>query len=320
MLAFHALVALVVPSFIWLGFWQWGRGEDKAAAAALQEANIAADPVPVQELTAPGEDVPPEDRWRQVTATGTYDTEHELLVRNRDGSRGVGLHVLTPLVTDDGPALLVNRGWIEQPPSATARPEVPPAPEGEVTVTGRLQFSETPENTGIRVRDGLPEGQIMIVDVDRIAEGLPYPVYGGYAELTEQSPEGADAPEPVAAPEVDTGMNLSYAVQWWVFTVIAIVGWIILMRREVKDARDASAGPPDTPGSGGGGPGAGPDGTDGTDAPGGGPDGEAAVEDADAGAAADAAQSAAPSDAADAAANPDPADTPGARPHSGARR
>ncbi|MBV2363877.1 SURF1 family protein [Streptomonospora sp. NEAU-YY374] len=270
MLAFHALVALVVPSFVWLGFWQWGRWEDKAAAAALQEANIAADPVPVRELAAPGEDVPPEDRWRRVTATGRYDTEHELLVRNRDGSAGVGLHVLTPLVTDDGPALLVNRGWIAQPPSATAEPEVPPAPEGEVTVTGRLQYSETPENTGIRVREGLPEGQIMIVDVDTIAEDLPYPVYGGYAELTEQRPESADAPEPVAAPEVNTGMNLSYAVQWWVFTVIAIGGWIFLMRREVKDARDGSAEAPGTSGGsggsdgpGGGGPGPEPGGSGG---------------------------------------------------------
>ncbi|KIH97203.1 hypothetical protein LP52_20945 [Streptomonospora alba] len=238
MLAFHALVALIVPSFIWLGFWQLDRWEDKSAEVARQEANMAADPVPVGRLTAPGEDVSADEQWRRVTATGHYDAEHELLVRNRDGSRGVGLHVLTPLVTADGTALLVNRGWIEQPPTATSRPDVPPPPEGRVTATGRLRFSETEESTGIRVRDGLPEGQIMIVDVDRIAANLPYPVYGGYAELTEQRPEGTDPPEQVPAPEANTGMNLSYAVQWWVFTGIAVGGWIFLMRREIADARD----------------------------------------------------------------------------------
>ncbi|MUL42460.1 SURF1 family protein [Streptomonospora sp. PA3] len=244
MLAFHALVALVVPSFIWLGFWQLDRWEDKAAAVALQEANMAADPVPAERLTSPGEDVAPGDRWRRVTASGHYDPEHELLVRNRDGSGGVGLHVLTPLVTDDGTALLVNRGWIEQPPTATSRPDVPSPPDGRVTVTGRLRLSETEESTGIRVRGGLPEDQIMVVDVDRIAADLPYPVYGGYAELTEQRPEGGDRPEPVPPPELDTGMNLSYAVQWWVFTAIAVGGWIFLLRREVIDSRNGGGGAP----------------------------------------------------------------------------
>jgi cytochrome oxidase assembly protein ShyY1 len=257
MLAFHALVLVVVPSFVWLGFWQLGRWEDKAAAADLQEANIAAEPVPVGELTEVGRDVDRADRWRSVTATGTYDPEHELLVRNRDGSQGVGLYVLTPLVTADGTAVLVNRGWIGQPPTATSAPEVPPAPRGEVTVTGRLQYSETPENTGIRVREGLPEGQIMVIDVAEIASGLPYDVYGGFVELTDQEPASDPAPEPVAAPETNMGMNLSYAVQWWVFTVIAVVGWVVLMRRELADAR--SGGGPDRPGGPTGGPGPDPD-------------------------------------------------------------
>src|SRR5690606_10353413 len=101
--------------FIWLGFWQLHRWEVKSAAADLQEHNLAADPVPVDELTEPGTDLDPADRWRRATLTGTYDGEHELLVRNRDGSQGVGLHVLTPLVTEDGTALLVNRGWVRQP-------------------------------------------------------------------------------------------------------------------------------------------------------------------------------------------------------------
>ncbi|MDT0304771.1 SURF1 family cytochrome oxidase biogenesis protein [Streptomonospora wellingtoniae] len=269
MLAFHALVALIVPSFIWLGFWQLHRWEDKSAAVALQEENMASAAVPADRLTSPGEDVSAAEQWRRVTATGHYDAEHELLVRNRDGSGGVGLHVLTPLVTDGGTALLVNRGWIEQPPTATARPDVPAPPEGQVTVTGRLRFSETEESTGIRVRGGLPEGQVMLIDVDRIAGDLPYPVYGGYAELTEQRPEGAEHPEAVPSPEMNTGMNLSYAVQWWVFTLIAVGGWVFLMRREVAEARSGGGGTEDS-GSGSGADSPGGDGADGR-----GPDGGA---------------------------------------------
>ncbi|MEY9214175.1 SURF1 family protein [Thermobifida halotolerans] len=243
MLAFHALLLVVVPSFIALGLWQYERAQAKAAVVELQETNLAGDPVPLDELTAVGEEVTRQDRWRQVTVTGTYDSDRELLVRNRGGSGGVGMHVLTPLVTEDGTAVLVNRGWVRQPPTAAGQPEVPPPAEGRVTVTGRLQISETPENTGIRPRDGLPEGQIMIIDVAAIAEELPYDLYGGYVELVEEAPEPAAAPEPVEVAEVNTGMNFSYAVQWWAFTAIAIGGWVFLVRREVQEAETGDTPP-----------------------------------------------------------------------------
>ena len=50
----------------------------------------------------------------------------------------------------------------------------------------------------------------------------------------------AAAPEPVEVTKVNTGMNFSYAVQWWTFTVIAVGGWVFLVRREVQDAAQKS--------------------------------------------------------------------------------
>lgn len=235
MLAFHALVLVVVPSFIWLGFWQLGRWEVRSAAAQLQQDNLAADPVPVAELTSVGGDIDPGDRWRTVEVTGTWDSGNEILLRNRDGSAGVGFHVLTPLVTEEGPAVLVNRGWVPRGETALDVPEVPPAPEGTVEVAGRIHYTETEENTGLRNRDSLPEGQLLMVDVPAVAEELPYEVYGGYVELTAQDPVPEEAPEPVAVRETDLGMSASYAFQWWVFSVVAVVGWIYLMRREVRE-------------------------------------------------------------------------------------
>ncbi|MEU3020607.1 SURF1 family protein [Nocardiopsis sp. NPDC007018] len=243
MVAFHALVVVLVPAFVWLGFWQLDRAELRSAAVNLQRDNVAAEPVAVEELTSVGGDVARADRWRTVEATGTWDQENELLIRHRDGSQGVGFHVLTPLVTEDGTALLVNRGWIERGETAQDTPEAPPVTEGEVQVTGRLQFGETEENTGLRERGGLPEGQIMIVDVDRLAEDLPYPLYGGYVELTAQDPVPEEAPERVALREENTGMSASYAFQWWVFAVVAVVGWIVLIRRELREAREAPVKP-----------------------------------------------------------------------------
>src|SRR5438270_11158221 len=73
----------LIPVMIKLGFWQLHRHEHKVAQNALIAGNLAARPVPVTELTAPGHTVPHGDMWRRVTATGTYDTAHEVVVRQR---------------------------------------------------------------------------------------------------------------------------------------------------------------------------------------------------------------------------------------------
>lgn len=262
MMAFHALVVILVPAFIWLGFWQLDRAELRSAAVNLQRGNVAAEPVPVSELASVGSDVDPADRWRTVEATGTWDQDNEVLLRNRDSSQGhgVGFHVLTPLVTEDGTALLVNRGWIERGENAQDTPDAPPVPEGEVRVTGRLHFGETEENTGLRNRDGMPEGQIMFVDVDMLAEELPYPIYGGYVELTGQDPVPEQAPERVALREENTGMSASYAFQWWVFSVVAVGGWVVLVRRELREARESAGESADDDSGQGSGDGGGADG------------------------------------------------------------
>ncbi len=256
MLAFHALVVLLVPAFIWLGFWQLDRAGQRASAVDLQRGNLAAEPVSVDEIASVDEPVSRDDRWRTIEATGTWDTDHQLLLRNRDGSQGVGFHVLTPLITEDGTGLLVNRGWIERGETAQDTPEIPEVPEGTVELTGRLQIGETEENTGLHGRDGLPEGQIMIVDVEELSDELPYPIYDGYMELTGQDPAPEFVPEYVELREEDSGMSASYAVQWWVFSVVAVIGWIVLIRRELRDARqeDSEGDGALTNGDTGGGP------------------------------------------------------------------
>lgn len=237
-LAFTALALLLIPAFLWLGKWQGDRYEQRLAADQLQQANAAADPVPFDELSGIGGDVAPEERWHATAVTGRYDAEHELLVRNRSSDHGTGFHVVTPLVTADGTGVLVNRGWVPRAEAADESPDVPPPPDGEVAVVGRAQVSETEANTGISERDGLPDGQVMLIDVPVIAAELPYPVLGGVVELLEQEPSTAEAPVPVAVDGYNWGLNLAYAVQWWVFAAIAAGAWVVLVRRELRDTRD----------------------------------------------------------------------------------
>jgi cytochrome oxidase assembly protein ShyY1 len=248
-LPLHVVVLLVIPAFVFLGQWQFGRYEEKSDYSELVAANLKAPAVPVGTLTGPGAAVRGEDRYRVVTATGTYDPAHELLVRRRTQHGRLGFYVLTPLIVDQHQAVLVNRGWVPAGATADARPEVPAAPAGEVTVTGRLRLDETEETTGIRDRPGLPPAQVLLINSRAIAGGLPYPLLGGYVELVAQRPPVAAAPEPVPEPDVGAGggLNLAYGVQWWLFIGIVIGGWIFLIRREIQDRRAAAQQADSTP-------------------------------------------------------------------------
>lgn len=242
------LLALVlIPVMIELGFWQLHRHEHRVAQNALIANNLKAKPVPVTELTSPGHTVPRADFWRQVEATGRYDTEHEVVVRRRTNvDETVGFHVLTPLVLDDGRAVLVNRGWIPFGDDQRSFPDIPAAPKGEVTVVGRLKADETTATSGIKELSDLPDRQVMLINSERQARSLGRTVLGGYIEQTSPAAPGG-SPEQIPKPDSSSiGAHMAYAVQWWLFTAGVPVGWVILVRRETRDrAATAARGAPE---------------------------------------------------------------------------
>ncbi|MFC9426934.1 SURF1 family protein [Streptomyces sp. NPDC056987] len=236
------LALALIPAMIELGFWQLHRHERKVAQNSLISANLAAKPVPVTELTSPGHSVPRADYWRGVTVTGTFDPEHEVVVRRRTSNDDrVGYHVLIPLIMKDGRAVIVNRGWIPANGDQHAFPSIPAPPEGEVTIAGRLKADETSAVTGIRDVGDLPPRQVMLISSRQQQEELGRTVLGGYVELT--SPVPADgSPQPIRNPDDSSiGPHMAYAVQWWLFVAAVPVGWGILVRNEKRDRAAAAA-------------------------------------------------------------------------------
>ncbi|MFJ6698438.1 SURF1 family protein [Streptomyces sp. NPDC091272] len=236
------LLALVlIPSMVELGFWQLHRHEHKVAQNQLIAGNLRAKPKPVNQLTSPGHTVPTADFWRAATATGTFDTAHEVVVRRRTSTDDqVGFHVLTPFDLKGGGTVLVNRGWVAFGADQQAFPHVPAPPTGEVTVTGRLKADETTSGSGIKDLAGLPPRHVMLINSAQQAKLLGRPVLGGYLELTSPAPADG-SPEMIAEPESDSiGPHMAYAVQWWLFAAAVPVGWVVLVRREKRE-RDTAA-------------------------------------------------------------------------------
>ncbi len=244
------LVALLlIPTMIRLGIWQMHRYEERSARNQLVADALSSKPVPVETLTSPGHTVTTKDRYHNVSAKGRFDTDHEVVVRRRTNSDDeVGYHVLTPFVLDDGKVLLVDRGWIPaNSPSQTAFPRIPAPPRGEITVTGRLMPDETTAASGIKNLKGLPDRQVMLINSEQEARRLGAEVLGGYIAQTTPEPKG-DVPELVGRPgNEDAALNYAYAIQWWLFSAAVPVGWVVLVRRELRDRREAADQPSEEP-------------------------------------------------------------------------
>lgn len=258
-LALTLALVLVAVACVQLGRWQLHRLEERRARNAAVTAAATATPAPVADLLRVGGSVSADQEWRQVEARGHYDVEHEMIVRLRPEDGRAGVHALTPLVTEEGPALLVDRGFVAASGSGESA-QLPPPPSGSVSVVARVRASEEGQGSG-----GDPAaGAIRFVDVDEIAAALPYPVYGGWAELVAHTRAAADAgrdtaaepvadtvedmaaPQPVDLPAGGDGPHLAYALQWFLFAVLALVGWVLLARAEGRERRrrgEAAAGP-----------------------------------------------------------------------------
>jgi cytochrome oxidase assembly protein ShyY1 len=229
-LALCLAVLLLCGLFVRLGVWQLHRLHERRDANAVTSGNLNAAPAPAGDVLAVGRDVPKVQRWRTIEATGHYDVAHELLVRNRTFDSMPGYEVLTPLVTADGTAVLVDRGWVPPAATTTTRPNVPEPPSGEVTVVAYAMPSEHDRAGTI----GGPAWQVPRIDVAKIAPLMPYPIYGGYAQLVSQRPPAGNSPAVLSGPDLGEGPHLGYAVQWFSFAAIGVVGLVIFARLQVK--------------------------------------------------------------------------------------
>jgi cytochrome oxidase assembly protein ShyY1 len=217
------IAVLVAATCINLGLWQLRRLDERRALNARILDRQSATPASIDGVQGNAAAEP----YRPAMARGTYDVDHEVLVYGRSLDGEAGHHVVTPLLLPDGGAILVVRGWVPfAMQTAPVREAAPPSTE--VTVNGTLvpdegDGSDAPDADGI-VRD---------LDVRGIASSLPYDVFPLPLQLADQTPpQPGSLPISVPLPALSEGPHLSYAIQWFSFAVIALVGAAILLRRD----------------------------------------------------------------------------------------
>lgn len=162
--------------FLALGAWQVQRRAWKLDLIARVDQRIHAAPAPPPGPAAWAGVTQASDAYRRVRLTGVFDHAHETLVQAVT-EQGPGFWVLTPLATDQGFTVLVNRGFVPADRKTPATRAAGQA-QGPVAVTGLLRLSE-PHGGFLRAND---PGQgrwysrdvAAIVSAQRLGNVAPY--------------------------------------------------------------------------------------------------------------------------------------------------
>jgi surfeit locus 1 family protein len=215
-----------------LGVWQLDRLAERRVFNAHVHAMQAMQPLllPVQiDLT--------NMEYRAVKVSGTYDFANQVAIRNQFYNNVFGYHLLTPFRLIDDTAILVDRGWIPSDGNSLPADWQKYDRSGVITLNGVIRLSQTAVSFGGVDDPTLTPVQTRLdfwvyVNLGRIQEQMPYSILPVYIQL-DPEPNRTTPPIPYQ-PELDLseGPHQSYAIQWFSFGTLFLVGYPIYMNRQ----------------------------------------------------------------------------------------
>ena len=197
--------AIVAIGCVRLGLWQLDRLSQRKARNAAIESAFRERPIPAEQ--ALGDSV---RRFSRVIASGTWNYARETALTGRTRNGAPGVHIVTPMTLADGRSeVLVNRGWVYSPDARTV---------------DRARWKE-----GDRAE--------IVGYVDEVPRSLSLGAASAYVVALGDSgsarTDNTTHPVRLAPPPFgDNGPHLNYAVQWFSFAAIALIGAPILVRRQ----------------------------------------------------------------------------------------
>jgi surfeit locus 1 family protein len=214
-----------------LGLWQLDRAAQKNLLRASQQTRSQLPPLAIADL-ARDAGTAAEQTHRRITLQGQWQPRFTVYLDNRQMNARPGFFALTPLLLDDGTAVLVQRGWLPRDATDRTRISPPPTPAGRVQVLGRV--AAAPSNLfefGTSKETGPIRQNLQLDDFARETGLALRPL-----SLMQQD----DAAAPFAdgllrewfVPAANVATHYGYAVQWFALSALSIglYAWFQIIR------------------------------------------------------------------------------------------
>jgi surfeit locus 1 family protein len=210
--------ALLFAILCGLGTWQLERLQWKLALIATVNGHMAAAPVALDQIAA----MKPDDaQYRRVTLHGQFDHAKESYVFTTDAGAAV-YHVLTPLRTDDGKLVMVDRGAVPKELRAPAT-RVPGNVTGGVHVTGVWRVPDPPgaftPPPDARNRIWYARDLASIAAADHLTLSAPVVIEA------DATPNPGGWPKGGQTVVSFRNQHLSYAVTWFGLAIVLLGVW-----------------------------------------------------------------------------------------------
>lgn len=219
-------VFIVAAVCVRLGLWQLDRLAQRDARNTGIAERLARPPLPlptsIDDTAGLG--------YRRVHVHGTLDAGRSIVLAGRSRGGAPGVHLLTPLYLEDGTAVLVNRGWVPSPDAASIDIDAFPADsiDGEGIIVPLPAAPAGADARSTTTGAGATRDFQRVwfrVDADALRRQFPYPISAFEVRLLPQEPAALSQPQRLEPPELDRGSHLGYAVQWFSFAAVFLIGW-----------------------------------------------------------------------------------------------
>jgi cytochrome oxidase assembly protein ShyY1 len=246
--ALAALMVVIAIGCIGAGTWQISRFEQSVRANDALKANAHAASVPLSPALVPlvGSGPGPTDRqirFRTVSVTGTYVTGSQQFLRNETRHGNIGFYAVNQLRSTDATVLVV-RGFIAANSADAPPASITPPPTGPVTITGRLETTDSRNDAAGQAADS----QIESINPTEQAARLRTPVYDAYLTLNPGQP-GSRGVDVLGSPDLSNPaggayewQHFAYIVQWYLFAALALIAPFAIGRSEIREARERFLG------------------------------------------------------------------------------
>ncbi|HEX3865513.1 MAG TPA: SURF1 family protein [Gemmatimonadaceae bacterium] len=219
---FIALALAAAAVFVRLGVWQLHRRVERLARNALVTHRYDAPSVDVASLPRDTADA----RFRRVRVIGQVDYDHELTYASRSYKGSPGVNLMTPVhLPGSDTVVIVDRGWVYSPDGSTL--DHTKWHDVDSTFVGYVEEMPSTGGTSFTSKPTV----IAHLSYPVVAKALPYPVLPFYVVALGDSANAPDRVARLSLPPLDAGPHLSYAIQWFCFAIIAVVGAAIVVRR-----------------------------------------------------------------------------------------